>query len=252
MAAIFSSLFKTVNLAGTAEALGASTVQFNCGVFIGRKSATVANTGSVWIKFSQPSSMGPIEIYPDAAQPINAPASSVLDAGQLYVDAETSGDGVLFYYTLANDKSFNDIEGKVEDAIKAYLLTIGATLDDCSFTSGIDDQERTADNINVYCQNASERIINSGVFDCTVTVTVRTAVAPSGDANKLDRHRLRTAYARDLILEPDAEQIIGSLRGGLTVYEDSIREVVCESRPEGKQWVSEMRFTITVNGSDLL
>lgn len=252
MSALFRSLYKTVAVPGTAEALGASTIQFNTGHFVGRKSDTESNTGRVFIRFSA-GAAGSVIIHPGVTEPIrSATDGAILNAAQFYVDAETAGDGVLFFYALADWKSFCAIESKIEDAVLKYLLTIGATLDDCSFTAGITDGERTADNVNVYCQGCNERIINTGNWDCQVVVQVRTAVGKSGSDNRLDRHRLRTAYVRDIITDPDAEEIIGALSNSITVYEQSIREIRCEQRIEGRQWVSDINFTITASGSVLI
>lgn len=249
MASIFSNFYVNTVTAGVPVVFGVATVQFNCALVSARRDATTENVGNVWIRYSDTGSTGPIELFPRGYHRIENKEPAIFNASQFYLVSATAGDGVLFTYALADHKTFNDIESKVEDAVKQYLLTIGATLDDCSFTSGIDDQERTADNINAYAGSASERIINSGVFDVTLTVTVRTGAGKSGE---LAKHRLRTAYVRDLLMEPDAEEIIGSLCTNLTVYANSIRDVQCEQMVDGKQWVSTLRCVLTASGGDFI
>ena len=247
MSAIFQSFYQTIDDTAEPEVLGLSSVQFNSAVFIGQKAKDTPNTSSVFVCYHNASFV----VRPGVGESWNAPAESYADASQFEIRATVSGDGVLCVYTLADFKSFSDLEMSVEEAVRRYLLTIGATLDDCSFTTGITDDERTADNVNVYVSSATERIINSGVYDCDTTVQVRSQVAKSGDTNQLLRHRLRTAYVRDLITDPDAEQIISSLGHRLHVYDHSIREVTCEHNVEGRMWLAEMRFTLTASNSGI-
>lgn len=251
MGAILSNFYKSVTTAGVRVVLGASTVQFNTGTLIAVRSATEENTGRVYLARAAAGG-GVEEVWPGASLMIAKERATILDASQFWLDAEVSGDGVLFVHGLADWKAFNDIESKVETAILRYLLTIGATLDDCSFTTGISADERTEDNVNVHCDAADERIQQSGNWDASVTVQVRSQVGKSGENNRLDLHRLRTAYVRDLLMEPEAEDIIASLYNGLAVYANSIRDLHSENRVDGRQWLADLTFKMTVHGSNLL
>jgi hypothetical protein len=247
MSAIFQSFYKTVTGAGVSEVLGASTIEFNVALFIGNKAKDTWNTSNVQVELDE----GSIIVAPGVGETWRAPAGSYTNASEFNVRPYVAGDGVLCVYSLADYKSFSDIELTVEEAIRKYLMTIGATLDDCSFTTGISTDERTSDNINVYVSGATERIINSGVWDCSVTVQVRSQVGKESEDNPLDRHRLRTAYVRDLILEPEAEEWIASMHPRLSVYDDSIRDVTTDNSIEDRTWISDMMFTITVMTSGI-
>lgn len=247
MSAIFSSFFKTVASADTPEALGAATVLFNCAHFIGQKAEGTDNAGVVRIDTGSAA----FEIYPGVGEAWTAPVQSYVTAAQFNVAVANDGDGVLCLYALADFKAFSDIESTIEDAFMRYLRCIGATLDDCSFTTGISQDERTEDNINVYCGRAERRGLDTGALDCAMTVQVRTAVGKAGEENRLDRHRMRVAYVRDLVLDPDCTEIVSSVSHKLHVYANSVREIVAEQRIEGRQWVADLTFTCTAQTSAL-
>lgn len=251
MNAFLSSFRKTVAVAGTREVLGASTIQFNSGFFKAEKADGVPNSGIVMI-FDAAAGGSREEVWPGAVLPVKIPANGVLNAGQLWIDAAVSGDGVLFVYSFISPEMFNDFESRVEEAILEYLKLVGIVLDDCSFTTGISADERTEDNINVHCQGGTELVQQSGNWDCQVRLQVRSQVGKADSNNRLLRHRERTAWVRDLIMSPEAESTIQALSPSLTVYPGSIRELSGESMVEGRQWVTNFDFKIAVSASNLL
>lgn len=246
MASIFSSFYKIPTATDTAQALGASTVRFNAAVFIGQKAKDTNNAQRVFVEVGS----GSLTIFPGGAETFTAPNQSYVTAADFNVKSQAAGDGVLCIYTLATDKTFSDIELTLEQAICRYLSTIAATLDDCSFTTGISPEERTADNINVHVTSATERTIGARNFDCEVTVQVRSQVGKVDENNRYERHRLRTSYVRDMILADEAPDILASLQTSLHVY-DPLRDVTCTSSIEDRTWVSDITFTITVSNAGL-
>ncbi len=252
MSAIFSSFYKNTVTAGTPVVLGASTIEFNSCLFFAQKADDTVNTGRIWIGDTTATARNGFEIWPGVSYSFVAPAQSIANAAQFYLDSEVSGDGVSCAYILADWKAFSDIESKIEEACKRYIWTIAATIDDCSVTCGITDDERTEDNVNAYVAETMERFHDSGQFDSRVTIQVRTNIGKAGEQNRLQRHRLRTAYVRDLFMDVDAEATLSSLVPAFSVARSSIRNIQTAQRIEGRQWVSEMTFELLAVGSDYI
>ena len=246
MASIFSSLYKIPTAAGTAEVLGAATVRFNSAVFLAQKAKGTPNSQRVFLDYGNGSST----IFPGAAETFTAPRESYVTAADFSLRTQIAGDGILCLYSLVSNKTFSDIEMTLEQVMVQYLLTIAATLDDCSFTTGISPEERTADNINVHVTSATERTIGTRVCDCEVTIQVRSQVGKIDEDNRYERHRLRTSYVRDMILADEAPDILASLQHKLHVY-NPLRDVVCSNNIEDRTWVSDITFTITVSNTGL-
>lgn len=246
MASIFQSFYSIPALPDTATPLGASTIQFNAAVFIAQKSRDTTNTQRVFVDYGA----GAITIFPGACETWTAPHESYATADQFSIRTQAAGDGVLCIYTLASSKTFSDVEMSIEQAVCRYLKTIGATLDDCSFTTGISPDERTADNINVHVASATERTIGTRTYDCDVTVQVRSQAGKADEDNRYDRHRLRTSYVRDMILADEAPDILASLQHRLHVY-SPFRDVALANNIEDRTWVSDLTFTMTVSNSGL-
>jgi hypothetical protein len=246
MASIFSSLYKIPTSADVSTPLGAESIRFNTAIFLAQKSKTTPNTQRVFLDYGNGSS----PIFPGAAEMFTAPHQSYVTAADFSLRTQAAGDGILCLYSLISDKTFSDIELTLEQAIVQYLRTIAATLDDCSFTTGISPEERTADNINVHVTSATERTIGTRVCDCEVTVQVRSQVGKVDENNRYERHRLRTSYVRDMILADETPDILASLQHKLHVY-DPLRDVVCSNNIEDRTWVSEITFTITVSNTGL-
>jgi hypothetical protein len=247
MSAIFQSFYMIPTAPNDPQALGAATIQFNSAVFLGLRAKDTYNANRIFIESGGTS----VTIFPGVSETWSAPLNSYATAADFSVRVQTPGDGVLCLYLLANPKSFSDIEMSLESACIRYLKTIGSTLDDCSFTSGISMDERTEDNINVHVSTATERIIGSRVFDCDVRVEVRSQVGKADEENRYDRHRLRTSYVRDMMLADEAALVLSSLQHSLSVFNGSIRDVVCENEIEDRTWVSGMTFTCTVSNTNL-
>jgi hypothetical protein len=247
MSAIFKSFYAIPDSVNGAYPLGSADIQFNAAVFIGLKAKDTYNTSRIAIESGATS----IIIHPGVSETWSAPLKSYATAADFKVAVQVLGDGVLCLYTLADPKSFSDIEMSLEEACIRYLKTIGATLDDCSFTTGISVDERTEDNINVHVSTATERIIGSRVFDCEMRVEVRSQVGKADEENRYDRHRLRTSYVRDMLLADETALVLSSLQHSLSVFDGSIRDVVCENGIEDRTWVSGMTFTCTASNTNL-
>jgi len=249
MAAIFQNFYKTVAAAAVPEAIGAATVQFNAAIVTAAKSNTEANAGNVFLQYTSADGDHVDELYPGNSIQILAPLNGIFNAAQFFVDVAVDGDGVLFTYLLADPKAFNDVELKTEAAMRKLVLTIAATIDDCSVTSGISDMERTGDNINCYVTGSTEAVHNTGLWSVQCGVTVRSRIKRD---DKLNKHRLRTAYVRDLFMDTQAADILSALERDFTACPRSIRERATENRIEGEFWVSELRFVMTACGSSLV
>jgi hypothetical protein len=241
MAALFSSFFRSFVITGT-RPLVATPTQFNTGIVVGIHGDGLNNLDPILI---QP---GDRTIYPGVAETI-ASGPSILDASQFNVTTTTANDGFQFIYLLANPKAFNDIESKLELACVNYINTVATTMDDCSVTYGISDDEKTEHNINVHVSQANEHLVGSGLWNCTVSVEITTNAARS---DMLSRHRLRTAYVRDLFMDQDAEQIIAAFLTGLTIHEKSIRHFQCEQHIAARKWIANCTFEVIATGSDLV
>lgn len=250
MSAILSSFYKTVASAATPEALGAATVLFNTGWFIAQKSATESNTGIVTVQFSSTNNAGSLALYPSVSQRIIADGTSYFTANQVYLDVATAGDGVLFIYSLADWKAYHDAEGKLEQAMVALVETIALTIDDCSVTHGLDIAEKTGDNVHCVVESATELIHDTGLWQCEAKVIIQTPVDPPKGStergDQLTKHRLRTAYVRDLFMDGEnTVQVLSSSVPGLTVQPRSMINRRLASSVNERKFISEFSFQIS-------
>ena len=90
---------KTVAAAGTAVQLAAPGAQPNCFqvTIIAQKAGRAANTGTVYLGLSGASNAQLFPLAPGAALTVSAPHQHQFDLSKIYVDATTSGDGVVFF-----------------------------------------------------------------------------------------------------------------------------------------------------------
>lgn len=249
MAALFTSFYKTVASTTVPEAIGAATVLFNSAIVTASKSETDLNAGNITLQNSGVDNSGIWELYPGNSQQILAPLNSIFNAAQFFIDVTVAGDGVLFTYLLADPKAFNNIERKTERAMAAYVKTIAATIDDCSVTTGISDEERTKDNIHCYVSGSAESIHGTGLWDAQCQVTVRSRIQRD---DKLEKHSLRTAYVRDLFMDLQAPEVLSALERDFTAIPRSLRNKTTENRVDDPFWVTDFRFTLTVAGSSII
>lgn len=242
MAGIFTSVLATVPSPGTPVVFGSATTEFNTALVTPQRADGTRNI--------QPVRMipGENEIYPDGYAEIRAPLAGRFNLSQFSVDANWADDGLLLLYCLADPKAFNDVEAKAERAMMKYVRTIAATLDDCSITTGISDDERTQDNISCHVSGCAETVHNTGLWTAQCHITIRTRVKRE---DALIRHGLRTAYVRDLFMDPEAPSVLSALEETFTAQPRSIRDRTTENRLDGEFWVTEFRFTMNVCGSNL-
>lgn len=218
MSAIFSSFYKTVASPGTPVAFGAATVQFNVGIIVPQKSATEENAGNVSI--IQTGGTGEVVLVPGQTPYIvRAPMNTAFKATDFTVDSDTAGDGILFVYSFAAFNSYHSIEQKLENAMRKLIDTISSTIDDCSITTGLSEDERTGDNIRCVVAEADEEILDSALWRCKAQVIVQTRMRQD---DALELHRLRTAYVRDLFMASETEALLSSLEPNFSVQESSI------------------------------
>jgi hypothetical protein len=81
----------------TPEALAAAGTLVQSVAIYGQRGARTGNTSSVWIDSVPADGSQQIEIPPGAALTLVAPPGKLIDLSGLYVDSETSGDGVFYF-----------------------------------------------------------------------------------------------------------------------------------------------------------
>lgn len=254
MASIFLDLIKTVAAPGTPEALGASTVEFNVGMIYPRED----NTGLVRIKQASGGSAGQFILSPGQLPPhiIENPNHTVFNAAQFYIDADVADEGVRLVYSKAEFKTFHCIEMKLESAMRNYIQTIATTIDDCTITTGLSDEGQGRDNIHCLCDEAEEEEGLPGLWRCTATIFIKTDIGKPGEeaSENLIKHRLRTAYVRDLFMDGDnTTQILGSLEPNFSVQDEGIvnRKITTALDKDANKYLSRMTFEVLCCGNQV-
>lgn len=248
---IFTSFYVNPVDAGIPLVLGADTIRFNWGMFLPQKSATEDNAGPVTIQDVATNNAGGVQLSPgQTPHQVFAPNNSDFNAAQFWIDAAQAGDGVLFVYSLSTWKTYHDIESKLEEALTNLIKTVAATLDDCSITAGLSDEARDGHNIHAVVDKAVEEVKDTGLWTCSVEIMIET---PADDSEALQRHRLRTAYVRDLFMDGDnTAQLLSVLceSGQLAVQQNSIRNRQLQSTIHERKYKSQFSFEISCCGTD--
>jgi hypothetical protein len=245
MSNILASLTKTVSVAGTGEVLGTSAVRFTRGQFLGYSAVDTPNTGDVHILQGDG---GPrIATIPTGQISIlSAPENGFLSADILYVDADTNGDGVVFQYQMDSFKTWNNVESKLESAMRNICMTISARLHDVSFTTGFSVEKRSLPNVNCSVSGASERALNSGSWECAASVEVRS------DTDEVDAdvtHSMRVAYIRDLFLDSMISELLSSAEPNFFVQGVTDRQT--NQSIDGRVFVSDLTMSVIAAGKNL-
>jgi hypothetical protein len=248
---IFTSFYVNPVGAATPLVLGADTIRFNWGMFTPQKSETEDNAGVVTVQTVATNDAGGVHLSPgQTPHQVFAPNNSTFNASQFWIDAAQAGDGVLFTYSLTSWKTWHAIESKLEEALVNLIETISATLDDCTVTAGLSDMARDGDSIHAEVTKAVEEVKDTGLWTCSVELWVQT---PADGTDRLERHRLRTAYVRDLFMDGDnTTQLLSVLceSGDLAVQQNSIKNRQLESTVHERKYVSKFSFEISCCGTD--
>lgn len=248
MSAVFKVVEVYVSALDEAVPLGGNHEKFNVLYLTGQHDDGNDNTANVVLQIV--GSEGAYIIQPGETKLIRAPEKSFFRASQFTITGTVLGDGVQGHYTFATWASFNDIELKLEEALTRYISTIAASLgDDTSINPGITDQERLPESISCHVPEAVERIVDTGLWDCTAEIILRSPV--DGDGAHI-KHRLRTAYVRDLMMDSELCSILSSMvpnfKAGYTFGE---ARVTNELDPENRKYVARITRGIGCSGSDI-
>lgn len=270
MSATFYSIEKTCSVAGVAEALGDSSLQFEALTVIGIKSSGSNNSGLVFVRpAGSTSDAGPstpdvplhsqqhagFEVRPGQTVTIPLPANVIANGSQFEVVADVAGEGVVVYYALSAGDAYSELETKIEVGLARLIEGISPSIASADIRTGLSEDEQSRNMIVCTVTGGSERIINTGLYDMQCKVTIKTH-ADQEDSNgsriSLNRHRMRTAYVRDLLSDPNTPQLIAGFVRHLGCIPNSIRDRRFSTSIEGMFYVSEVDFTITAAGDSVL
>lgn len=251
MSAIFQELVTPVPTAGTPVAMGGDAVKFNWGMFYPAE----GNTGNVAVRPAGGTGWNYIQPGETPWSLPKSTAGTVYSAADFEIDAAVDGEGVQLVYAFANPKTFSDIEMKLEAAMLAALQTLAQTIDDeCTFTTGLTDDAAGPDNVHCMVDSSEEEIHNSGLWRCQASVTVKTSVDSNSTEDlgtRMARHRLRTAYVRDLFLDQNIGGIMSALAPRLTIQPNGImrRKLTSGILPDKRQFISTLAMEILCCGN---
>lgn len=250
MSSIYRIIERRVTTPGTPVAVGHDAEKFNTGIFRAQRSETESNAGAIWIEIVGSSSGSGVDLGPGEVKVFHAPNKTFFRASQFQIDGQFSGDGVQLSYAYADWKTFNNVEYKLEVAIRRLIETIRATFDDCSVTTGLSDEQKEGDSIVCSVQSSNEWRRDTGRWICAAEIFVTSSV--DGD-NAREKHLLRTAYVRDLIMDSTLAQNLSSLGEGLTVFPGTVDEFesTTEVDSETRRWISRLRFNVHCCGSTI-
>jgi len=245
MSSVYRIIEKQLVTPGSQTQLGFDTEKFNVGIFKAQRSETEPNGGNVYLQIEGTSNG--LNFTPGETKILRAPQYSFFRASQFYLDGQYAGDGMQLAYAYSQYKTYNAVELRLEKAIERLIKTIAATIDDVSITSGISDEQRESDSIVCSVPSASEWRIGTGRLICSVEVIV-TSSADGDDAR--EKHLLRTAYVRDLIMDTTLPHTLSALSDNVTIFNDTVGSFELENQvdSENRRWVSRITFTIHAGG----
>lgn len=156
---------------------------------------------------------------------------------------------------------YNDIEFKVEDALKVRLDTIGAVaLWNAPVVVSLLIDELETSHVAIICEDLdlAEGMKESGNWTTAARIKTVTSIdeevtqdmIDAGVANIRALHRLRCGLVRDTLMVENLDTMLGDATTDLTIQGNVFSKIT--QRIVGRSWVSE--FTITfyqVSGSDL-
>jgi hypothetical protein len=247
MSAIWGSIKRTITEPGKPFALGPSSERWHKMTITARKDENQSNGSNIYIYAHSPDSAG-IRLTPGETYEIRAPMESYFTSAQWFLDGQEREGGIVAFFTRAGWQTWNDIEFKVETALRKVIQTISTTMPDVKVTEGWTDEERQPNTIICSVTEASEAILETGIWACRCEIMVR---SEWGKADQWAKHRLRTAYARDVIMSTFLAEHMSAMVDNLTLINNSVsdREVTTESDPDTRHWISTLAFTIRACGS---
>lgn len=245
--ALFQSLIKTVADIGTAEAVGSEDVEFVSLTLIGKKSEDELNDGTVMVQTDNVNDGGGVQLLPGASYTITAPQHSTLRLSQVLLDVSVAGDGVAAFYVSPNYNNWNNVESKLESALKRLFETQVCLLYDVSFTKGFDDQEKTSSNVSATVTGGEEAIDESGLWRLNVDVTIRTKAKADG----LERHDQITAFIRDLLMSCYLPELLTSMAPNFSCQPRSAVGFTLGREIDSPFYNSTISFTILCSGSNI-
>lgn len=249
MSALFSTFYLVPVAADIPTALGPDTLIFNSIILTGQPSDGVSNVTDVFVDLSAIGG-GKIHLGAGLSVTITAPLNSFYNASQFYITSVSAGDGVLAFWTKAEWKTFNSVETKLERAAVALVKTISTTIDDCSVTSGLSDEQLDTDSIHFFAEGGPELVKNSALWNLHCMLKVRTRAKSE---NGLELHRARTAYVRDLFMDSQLVYLLASQEQNLFCQPESVvnRSIRSSIDSDSKHYVSTLEFDISCAGNQL-
>lgn len=128
--------------------------------------------------------------------------------------------------------SFSNLESKIEQAAK---IVHDNALTGYASRTGLDSAEKTLPGVLFHAEKGAERPLNSGNYQCKLTIVVM----DSADTKTLDNHRDGAAKVFDLFLDDAIATTLSSAIDDFTVLLVSARDGSA-TRTEDRQWVSEI------------
>ena len=138
---------------------------------------------------------------------------------------------------------YNNIDMRLEAACKE-LITEGGSFSAITITTGLSDNTREEDCIISTCDNCSERIFDSGLWEADSTITLYTNADASG---ALATHKTRTAQMRDLFMD---DAIEASLTGtDESIIVSSVHGYGTGQQIEERFFLSTLTFTCILSAN---
>ena len=138
---------------------------------------------------------------------------------------------------------YNNIDLRLEAACKE-LLTESGNFSAITITTGLNDGTREEDCVIASCDNASERIFDTGLWEADCSVSIYT----NADAtNALATHTTRTANMRDLFMDDGIETSLNGTDQSILV--SSVHSYAISQTIEERMFVSSLNFTTIVSAT---
>ena len=138
---------------------------------------------------------------------------------------------------------YNNIDLRLEAACKE-LLTESGNFSAITIATGLNDGTREEDCVIASCDNASERLFDSGLWEADCNISIYTNADATG---ALTTHNTRTGNMRDLFMDDGIET---SLSGtDLSILVSSVHAYAVNQSIEERFFISTLNFTAILSAT---